>query len=97
MGSGRLAAPGRLAAVAGLSLVALTSLPPSGTPPASAAPGRQADHDRLARHVISLLPTWGHDASRAPSCQARIAHPTIERTGTTRAYASLSAGCGPAP
>src|SRR5712691_1067458 len=61
-----------VAAVTALSRMALTSLPPWGTSPASASPGGQADRDRHERHVIRLLPTRGHDASRAPSCPARI-------------------------
>src|SRR5580704_320848 len=59
----------RRAAVTALSLMAFTLLPPSGNSPASASPGSQADLDRHKRHVIRLLPTGGHDASRAPSHQ----------------------------
>src|SRR5208282_4356299 len=69
MGSAPLPPSDRRAAATTLSLMALTSLPPSGTSPASASPASQADLDRHERHVIRLLPTWGHDASRAPSHQ----------------------------
>src|SRR5580704_1486891 len=69
MGSERLPPSDRRAAAVTPSLMALTSLPPSGTSPASASPGSQADLDRHERHVIRLLPTWGHHASRAPHHQ----------------------------
>src|SRR5216684_8850608 len=74
----------RRAAVTALSLMALISLPPWGTSPASASPGSQADLYRHERHVIRLLPTRGHDASRASSCPARIVISVLENSGPGR-------------